>query len=51
MGTGGECEEEVGDEVNACRGGPIIAAWAVGGEVSFINKLQYICIISAQRLP
>ena len=37
MGTGGECREGVGDEVDACRGGLIIAAWAVGGEVSFIN--------------
>ena len=37
MGTGGECEEGVGDEVNSCRGGLIIAAWAVGGEVSFIT--------------
>jgi hypothetical protein len=37
VGTGGECEEGVGDEVAECRGGLIIAAWAVGGEVSFIT--------------
>ena len=34
MGTGGECEEGVGDEVGECRAGLILAAWAVGGEVS-----------------
>ena len=39
MGTGGECGEGIGDEVKECRGGLIIAAWAVGGEVSF----AFIC--------
>ena len=34
MGQSGECEEGVGDEVAECRRGTVIAAWAVGGEVS-----------------
>ena len=38
MGTGGECEEGVGDEVKECRAGIVIAAWAVGGEVSLLKK-------------
>ena len=33
MGNGGECEEGVANEVAECRGGTIVAAWAVGGEV------------------
>ena len=36
MGESGECEEGVGDEVAECRRGTIMAAWAVGGEVSFV---------------
>ena len=39
MGTGGECEDGVGDEVNSCRGGLIIAAWSVGGEVILNIKM------------
>ena len=31
----GECENGVLDEVMECRGGTIIAGWAVGAEVSF----------------
>ena len=35
--TSGVCTEDVGDDVNACRGGQMMASWAVGGEVS-LNK-------------
>ena len=34
MGSGGECDEGVANEVRECRGGTLIAGWAVGGEVS-----------------
>ena len=35
VGNGGECDSSVGsDIVEVCRNGLIIAAWAVGGEVS-----------------
>ena len=34
VGNGGECEEGVANEVAECRIEVIIAAWAVGGEVS-----------------
>ena len=43
MGESGECDEGVGDEVAECRGGTIIAAWAVGGEVSFILHVVHHC--------
>ena len=33
VGNGGDCEGNVANEVAECRGGTIIAAWAVGGEV------------------
>ena len=36
VGNGGECEEGVANEVAECRGGTIIAAWTVGGEVCYI---------------
>ena len=34
VGNGGDCDGDVADEVEECRGGILIAAWAVGGEVS-----------------
>ena len=34
LGNGGVCEDGVPEAVAACRNGVIIAAWAVGGEVS-----------------
>ena len=34
VGQGGDCEDGVANEVAECRGGTIIAGWAVGGEVS-----------------
>ena len=34
VGISGECEEGLPEELDACRGGTLIAAWAVGGEVS-----------------
>ena len=34
MGSGGDCEVDVAQEVRECRGGVLFAAWAVGGEVS-----------------
>ena len=40
--SGGVCDEEVGDEVNDCRGGSVIAAWAVGGEVGLTIVLPSI---------
>ena len=47
MGTGGECEEGVGDEVGECRAGLILAAWAVGGEVSVLTVLaMWHCSVS-----
>ena len=33
VGNGGDCEVDVANEVAECRGGTVIAAWAVGGEV------------------
>ena len=37
VGTGGECYEGVANEVNECTSDTLIAAWAVGGEVSLFN--------------
>ena len=34
VGNGGDCDDDVANEVQECRGGTLIAAWAVGGEVS-----------------
>ena len=34
VGVGGVCDDNVANEVEECRGGTVIAAWAVGGEVS-----------------
>ena len=34
VGVGGECDDDVADEVEECRAGTVIAAWPVGGEVS-----------------
>ena len=34
VGNGGPCDDGVPEAVAACRGGTLIAAWAVGGEVS-----------------
>ena len=34
VGNGGDCDSEVSNDVSECRNGLIIAAWAVGGEVS-----------------
>ena len=34
VGNGGDCDNNVANEVAECRGGTIIAAWAVGAEVS-----------------
>ena len=41
VGNGGECDEGVPEAVSACRGGTLIAAWAVGGEVSSQSLLVY----------
>ena len=35
VGSGGDCDGDVANEIQECRGGTLIAAWAVGGEVSF----------------
>ena len=36
VGNGGGCDDDnVANEVKSCRGGVLIAAWAVGGEVRF----------------
>ena len=40
VGSGGDCFEGVGNELRECEGGLVIAAWAVGGEVS-----SYSCTI------
>ena len=34
VGNGGDCDgDNVANEVSECRGGTVIAAWAVGAEV------------------
>ena len=49
MGQSGECEEGVGDEVAECRGGTLlIAAWAVGGEVSFYMHVVMVSVIAVK---
>ena len=45
VGTSGVCTEAIGDEVNTCRGGTIIGAWTIGGEVSLNNYLQYTTLL------
>ena len=42
VGNGGDCEDGVANEVAECRGGTIIAAWAVGGEVSCITPKVFL---------
>ena len=34
LGIGGDCDGGVADDSRECPGGLVIAAWAVGGEVS-----------------
>ena len=43
VGNGGSCDGDVAREVQECRGGVLIAAWAVGGEVS--NELLYLHLV------
>ena len=39
VGNGGDCRDGVANEVVECRGGTLIAAWAVGGEVSVYARV------------
>lgn len=34
VGASGDCDDGVDESVQECRGGTLIAAWAVGGDVS-----------------
>ena len=34
VGNGGDCDGDVGNEIRECSQGTVVAAWAVGGEVS-----------------
>ena len=44
LGNGGDCEgNDVGNEIADCRGGTLIAAWAVGGEVS-LPYTMHACV-------
>ena len=46
MGESGECYEGVVNEVAECLRGTIVAAWAVGGEVSFVMPaLEYTAVL------
>ena len=41
VGNGGDCDDGVGSEVSECRGGRVIAVWAVGGEVGSYNNMSF----------
>ena len=46
VGNGGDCDGDVAQEVQECRGGVLFAAWAVGGEVatsSVEGFVDYLC--------
>ena len=36
LGNGGDCDGDIAEEVQDCRGGLLFAAWGVGGEVSLL---------------
>ena len=59
VGNGHDCENgNVAVQVQQCRGGTYLAAWAVGGEVSglsidesYLAHNQYYCSVEAARKP